>query len=135
MKLKTIIFYTLIIMSFNLFILILPFLLFLLLLSFPRAAVYDYFLWFYIPALIASPILTTLFCYRLARMESKRPWFIAVIVSIAGFSPIWLTYLSLTSFWNTRDLLLVFLTPPLLGLIGYGLTKIRRPEKVKTRPS
>ena len=127
MKRKIIIFYTLIIISFNLFILILPFLLFLLLLSFPRAGIYDCFLWLYIPALITSPILTTIFCYRLAKKEHQRPWFVPMIVSTVGFSPIWLTYLSLTSFWNTRDLLLVFLTPPLLGLIGYGLTKIPVP--------
>lgn len=128
MELKKIIFYTLIIISFNLFVLILPFLLFLLILSFPHSGIYDCFLWFYVPMLITSPLLTIICCYRLALKQNQQPWLLTMAISTIGFSPVWLTYLSLTSFWNTRDLLLVFLTPPLLGIIGYGLTKIAAPD-------
>lgn len=118
---KKLFLYTFIIITFNLTLLIIPLLLFLLCLSVPSTSFFEVFHWFYLPFVIASPILVVILGYRIYKMTHK-PW-IPPLMSWIGFSPIWLSYLMLTTPWNYRDMAIVLLTPLLLGLIAYVLAE------------
>jgi hypothetical protein len=119
---KKILLYTLLILTFNLTILIIPLLVFLISLSVPGVSIFDTFRWFYFPMILFSPILILILCYRIARRQIQRPW-IAMFIAFIGFSPIWLAYMFLTSPWNWRDLGIVLLSPLFLSFIAIALAK------------
>ncbi len=119
---KKSILYTLLILTFNLTLLIIPLLVFLISLSVPGVSIFNTFRWFYFPLLLFSPVLILVLCYRLARRRAHNSW-IAVLIAFIGFSPIWAAYLSLTTLWNWRDLGIVLLSPVILSLIAIALAK------------
>ncbi len=120
---KRVLFYTLIMIAFNLTILIIPLLAFLISLSLPGLAIFNTFRWIYFPIFLFSPILLLTLCYRIGCLMNQKVW-VALIPAFIGSSPIWLAYLSFVTPWNLKDLGVVLFCPIVLGLIAIGLAKI-----------
>jgi len=120
---KQIFLYTLIIFTFHLLVLLIPVVVFLISLSQPGISIFNTFRWFYLPLVFLSPVLILTLSYRIAYQQVTRSW-MAIISGFTGFSPIWLSYLSLATPWNPRDLGIVVFSPIFLSLIAILMAKL-----------
>jgi hypothetical protein len=115
---RKILFYSFIIFSYNILLLVLPLLLFLVSLSFANPALLNILPWIYCPFVLLSPLLTISLGYLLVYNKLNfLSWPIPIIISLIGYSPFLGLYRSLSSSGNPMDYLLLIGLPVILGLL------------------
>lgn len=115
---RKIIFFTLILMAYNFFLLILPVVFFICSLSFSRDSLLNAFPWFYGLLALFSPVLAIVLGYRSGRYKIRFPWLSPILISWGGFLPLLFFYALLNSVWNLTDYCLLFFFPVSLGLLA-----------------
>ena len=121
---KKIIYFTLIILGLNFFLLFFPILFFILNLSLTQSQFVDDLFHFYPFLTLLSPVLTVALCIRLMRLHPfKHPWIGLITVSLIGYAPIWVACYFLSLCWSLLDYLWLILFPFLPGLIALGIIR------------
>jgi hypothetical protein len=110
--------YSFIIFSYNILLLILPIIFFLISIGYSKPLFLDILPWIYCPFLLFSPLL--LFSLGFQYFKHSNPpwcWTVPTIMSLIGYSPFIVVYLSFSSLWDLYDFLFLLGLPILLGLV------------------
>ena len=123
---KKLFYFSLLGLTYNLLLLILPFVLFLLGISFSHNLYIDAFLWIYFIFLLSSPIFILVLAYRSFQLYHGHYRYMGpFLVSFLSFSPLWYLSIQFSCLWGIRDYLSTLSVPLFTAILACTLANFR----------